>query len=47
VNSLRAPGVIDPAPVAAWLARGGYDARTRAEAIAPELWRELAREVSP
>ncbi len=47
VNSLRAHGAIDPAPIAAWLARSGYDARTRAEALAPELWRELAREVAP
>ncbi len=46
VNSLRAHGSVDPAPVAAWLARGGHDARTRAEALAPALWLELARELA-
>ncbi len=42
VNSLRDQG-IDPAPVSAWLAGAGFDARVRAEAIAPEQWLALAR----
>jgi 16S rRNA (adenine1518-N6/adenine1519-N6)-dimethyltransferase len=45
VNSLRQHGGIDPAPVAAWLARAGLDERTRAEALAPAQWLGLAREV--
>ncbi len=46
VNSLRAHGAIDSAPVAAWLARSGLQDRTRAEAIAPEQWLALAREIA-
>ncbi|HEY8121761.1 MAG TPA: 16S rRNA (adenine(1518)-N(6)/adenine(1519)-N(6))-dimethyltransferase RsmA [Myxococcota bacterium] len=46
VNSLRAHGQLDPAPVAAWLERVGRDARTRAEAIPPEQWLALARELA-
>jgi 16S rRNA (adenine1518-N6/adenine1519-N6)-dimethyltransferase len=46
VNSLRQHGEIDPAPVAAWLARAGLDERTRAEALAPAQWLALARELA-
>jgi len=45
VNSLRQHGEIDPAPVAAWLARTRVDERTRAEALGPAQWRSLAREL--
>jgi 16S rRNA (adenine1518-N6/adenine1519-N6)-dimethyltransferase len=45
VNSLRQHGEIDPAPVAAWLARTGVDERTRAEALGPAQWLSLAREL--
>jgi 16S rRNA (adenine1518-N6/adenine1519-N6)-dimethyltransferase len=45
VNSLRQHGELDPAPVAAWLARAGVDERTRAEALAPAQWLALAREL--
>ncbi len=47
VNSLRQHGAIDPAPVAAWLARSGLSERARAEAIAPAQWLALAREIAP
>ncbi len=43
VNSLRQAGAIDPAPVLAWLAANRLSERTRAEALAPEQWRALAR----
>jgi 16S rRNA (adenine1518-N6/adenine1519-N6)-dimethyltransferase len=44
VNSLRQHGEIDPAPIAAWLARAGLDERARAEALAPAQWLALSRE---
>jgi 16S rRNA (adenine1518-N6/adenine1519-N6)-dimethyltransferase len=44
VNALRQGGV-DPAPVLAWLTRTGLDERSRAEALAPEQWLALAREL--
>lgn len=44
VNSLRQHGEIDPGPIAAWLAREGLDARSRAEVLAPSQWLALARE---
>ena len=47
VNSLRAHGQIDPAPIAAWLAREGHDARTRAEVLPPGAWLALARALAP
>jgi 16S rRNA (adenine1518-N6/adenine1519-N6)-dimethyltransferase len=46
VNSLRQQGGIDPAPVAAWLARRGLGERARAEVLAPADWLALARELA-